>query len=416
MTEQIHVSAGLDLHKKFILATILTDDGHKEQRRFERTETGLFALKEWTIKNKCDVVACESTSDFWVPVYDMMHGHTPVIVGNARDIKMFSHKKTDKVDSELIAQQALKGMIRPSRIFAQTHREFRSLVRLRHKLVQKRTDIKNEIHHILDSELFRLSSVLTDLFGKSGLRILRGIVDGMPMTEIIKTLPLNVRKKSAQLDEILQTTISPEAIFRLKHCLNLLKCLNDEIDDLTDCIFQFADETFEHELKILKSVPGIGNIAAVTLIAEIGNFSDFSTGDKLANWLGIVPNVYQSADKLRTGSITKRGSEHARWILVQIAHAASRSRNTVFRKFYDRKKPVIGTGKTIVALARKIVTIIWHLITQDEFFNQANGDSNPSAKTVKVRIPVIATLGEILKILNEAAIVLKESDSGRGDC
>ncbi|MDO9035748.1 MAG: transposase, partial [Methanoregula sp.] len=119
MTEQIHVSAGLDLHKKFILATILSDAGYKEQRRFERTESGLFALMEWTIENRCDVIACESTSDFWVPVHTMMSGHVTVIVGNARDIKMFSHKKTDKVDSELIAQLALKGMIRPSRIFAQ---------------------------------------------------------------------------------------------------------------------------------------------------------------------------------------------------------------------------------------------------------------------------------------------------------
>jgi transposase len=416
MTKQIHVSAGLDLHKKFIIATLLSDAGLKEQRRFERTESGLFDLKEWTIENNCDVVACESTSDFWVPVSDMMEGHVTVIVGNARDIKMFSHKKTDKVDSELIAQLALKGMIRPSRIFDRSHREFRSLVRLRHKLVQKRTDIKNEIHHILDLELFRLSSVLTDLFGKSGLRILRGIINGSPMDEIIKTLPRNIRKKTAQLDEILQTTISPEAIFRLRHCLNLLKCLNDEIGDLTDGVFQYANQWFEHEMKILKSVPGIGNNAAVTLLAEIGNFFDFPSGDKLASWLGLVPNVYQSADKLRTGSITKRGSDHARWILVQIAHAASRSRNTIFRRFYDRKKPVVGTGKAIVALARKIVTIVWHLITHDEFFDHIDGNAHLSSKMVKVRIPAIVSLDEILKILNNAAIVLKEPDPGRGDC
>ncbi|MFZ1896641.1 IS110 family transposase [Methanoregula sp.] len=185
MTEQIHVSVGLDLHKKFIIATLLTDTGFKEQRRFERTESGLFNLKKWTIEHKCDVVACELRSDFWVPVCAMMEGQVTAIVGNARDIKMFSHIKTDKVDLELIAQLALKGMIRPSRIFDRNHREFLSLARLRHKLVQKKNDIKNEIHHILDSELFRLSSVLTDLFGKSGLRILLGITNGSPMDEII---------------------------------------------------------------------------------------------------------------------------------------------------------------------------------------------------------------------------------------
>jgi hypothetical protein len=113
---------------------------------------------------------------------------------------------------------------------------------------------------------------------------------------------------------------------------------------------------------------------------------------------------------MRTGSITKRGSDHARWILVQIAHAASRKRNTVFKRFYDRKKPMIGAGKTIVALARKIVIIVWHLITRSEFFNDENGDDIPSSKTVKIRIPVIVTLEEILKILNRATVVLKDPD------
>jgi len=414
MTEQIHVSAGLDLHKKFILATLLSDTGLKKQLRFERTELGLLALKEWTIENKCEIVACESTSDYWVPVYEMLEGHVTVIVGNARDIKMFSHKKTDKVDSELIAQLALKGMIRPSRVFPREHREFRSLVRLRHKLVQKRTDIKNEIHHILDSELFRLSSVLTDLFGKSGTLILRGLVNGMPMDEVIAMLPPRVRKKTDQLNEIVQTTVSPGAIFRLNHCLNLIKCMNEEIDVLTKGILQLANENFRHEMKILKSVPGIGNIAAFTLIAEIGDFSDFPSGDKLASWLGIVPNVYQSADKLRTGSITKRGSDHARWILTQVAHAATRSHNNVFRRFYDRKKPIIGTGKAIIALARKIATLIWHLITNDEFFNHEDEGAFNTSKLVKVSIPSIVTLEEILKISKEAAIVLKEPDPGYG--
>ena len=96
MTEQIHASAGLDLRKKFIVATLLTDTGFKEQRRFERTESGLFNLKEWTIEHNCDVVACESTSDFWVPIYTMMEGQVTVIIGNARDIKMFSHKRPTK--------------------------------------------------------------------------------------------------------------------------------------------------------------------------------------------------------------------------------------------------------------------------------------------------------------------------------
>jgi transposase len=151
MTVDIKVSVGLDLHKKFILGTVLWQTGQMIQERFDRTKEGLFSLKAWVMGHHADVVACESTSDYWVQVYDLLNGIIPVIVGNAHDIKVLSHRKTDKIDSEMIARLALHGMIQPSRVFAQKHREFRKLIRLRHALVQKRTDIKNQIHHILDS-------------------------------------------------------------------------------------------------------------------------------------------------------------------------------------------------------------------------------------------------------------------------
>ncbi|AGF97339.1 Mobile element protein [Methanosarcina mazei Tuc01] len=95
-------------------------------------------------------------------------------------------------------------------------------------------------------------------------------------------------------------------------------------------------------MEILMSVPGIGELGAATLIAEIGDFRDFPTGDKLASWLGIVPNVYQSADKYHNGRITKRGSKVARWILTQIAQAAARKKNSRLKEFFNRKKKTIG--------------------------------------------------------------------------
>ena len=132
MTTDYQIAAGLDVHKRFIVATILWTNGSKLQEKFDRTVQGLLALKNWILKNKCQVVACESTSDYWVQIYDSLIEHLPVIVGNAHDIKVLSHKKTDKIDSEIIALLALKGMIEPSRVFSRHHRDFRKLVRLRH--------------------------------------------------------------------------------------------------------------------------------------------------------------------------------------------------------------------------------------------------------------------------------------------
>ena len=95
-----------------MIATILSKSDEKRQQRFERNDDGILAFKNWVISDNCDVVACESTSDFWVPIYDLLIHHLPVIVGNARDMKVFTHKKTDKVDSEFIAQLALNNMIK----------------------------------------------------------------------------------------------------------------------------------------------------------------------------------------------------------------------------------------------------------------------------------------------------------------
>ena len=147
MTEQIQVAAGLDLHKSFIVATILTLTGDELINRFDRTQSGLLALKNWIVFNKVGAVGCESTSDYWVRIFDLLDPICKVIVGNARDMEALSHKKTDKIDSEFIALITLKGMIHPSRICPAEHREFRSAVRLRHKLVYNRSSIKNEIHH-----------------------------------------------------------------------------------------------------------------------------------------------------------------------------------------------------------------------------------------------------------------------------
>ena len=306
MTTDVNISAGLDIHNKFVLATILWSNDRIIQERFERTKDGLLSLKLWIITHKCEVVACESTSDFWVPIYDFINDKIPVIVGNARDIKALSHKKTDKVDSEMIARLALHGMIQPSRIFHGEHREFRKILRLRHRLVEKRTSFKYQVKGILNAEMIRLSSVLSDIFGKSGMMLLTGIINGMNLNDIIPVLPKRAQEKKEKIIEVLGNSISQPAIFQIKVLLDVIRCLDEQELQLKKSALYFAYNNYPREMEILMSVPGIGEIGAATLIAEIGDVHDFTSGDKLAGWLGMVPNVYQSEGKLRTGSITNR--------------------------------------------------------------------------------------------------------------
>ena len=400
MIEVVNKACGLDIHKLFFIATILSRSGEKQQQNLRRDDEGILALKNWVISEKCDVVVCESTSDFWVPIYDSFIDHLPVIVGNARDMKAFTHKKTDKIDSEVIVQLALNNMIQPSRVFPKDHRDFRSYVRLRLTLVQKRTDLKNEAHSILASEILNLKNVLTDIFGKNGRMILSGISSGKTVDQIIASLSPNVRTKSAQIREGLDKEISQSAAFRLQICLKVIKSLDDEIEALEKEIFNYAYINHKREMEILMSVPGIGELGAATLIAEIGNFTDFSSGDKLASWLGIVPNVYQSADKYYNGRITKRGSKTARWILIQIAQAAARTKNSKLKEFFNRKKKSIGHSKAIVALTRKIATIIWHLITKDEMYEDEKGYKKGEIQKKKIVETEIFSVDERIKIIS----------------
>ena len=390
----------MDIHKRFFIATVLSRSGEKHQQRFDRNDDGILALKNLVISEQCDVVACESTSDFWVPIYDLLIKHLPVIVGNARDMKALTHKKTDKIDSEFIAQLAMNNMIKASRVFPKDHRAFRSYIRLRLTLVRKRTDLKNEAHSILAPEMFNLKDVLTDIFGKSGRAILSGISSGKNIDQIIESLSPNVRKKSAQIREILDREISQSAAIRLQMCLNLIKHLDDEIEILEREIFNYVYQKHKREMEILMSVPGIGEIGAATLIAEIGDFSDFSSGDKLASWLGVVPNVYQSADKFYNGRITKRGSNEARWILTQIVQAAARKKNSKLKEFFNRKKKSIGHSKAIIALARKIATIIWHLITNDEMYEDETGYQKGEIQKRKIIETEIFSVDKRIKIIS----------------
>lgn len=200
------------------------------------------------------------------------------------------------------------------------------------------------------------------------------------------------------------------ALDRLASSLRIIKTLNEEIAELTNISTNYALVNFPREFEIIRSVPGVGDIVAITLLAEIGDVRDFSTADKLASWLGLVPRVYQSADKLHTGSITKRGSKTARWILTQAAHAAVRARDNDLKTFYQKKKEVIGAGKAIIGVARKMITIIWHLLMNDETYKDNQYRIIKPPKKVYVKVPKETSLEEVLRLLRDAAVVLKEPD------
>jgi transposase len=282
--------------------------------------------------------------------------------------------------------------------------DLRSLTRSRELLVQNRTKLKNKIHHLLDSASIRLSSVLSDLFGRSGTIVLNGLVRKKPLEELIKSLPTKMQGRADAIAATVPASIPQVTLVLLQSYLKLVDDLDLEIKLLEGKIRESLARK-SREIQILTSIPGIGFIGASTLIAEIGNAHDFEDADKLAKWAGLTPSVYQSANVTRTGSITKQGSRHIRWILVELAHVAIRSTGR-FKTFFERLMPRKGYKKAIVAVARKMLRIVWHLLVHDEVFV----DEVPRFKQVKFpkRPKKIQAVGisRIIELLSKASEVV----------
>lgn len=409
MNKRWDKACGVDVHKRFIDATILTSDGNKKHRRFLTNIEGLLTFRDWLIEEDCPVVALESTGVYWIPVNTILEGIVKVLVANAYKIKNIPGRKTDIKDSEWIAELCINGMIEPSRIFPKEDRELRDLTRAREALVNSRTQVKNRIHAVLDTANVKLSSVFTDLFGKSGLELVKGLTSGQTIESIISgTTNRWISGRAEEIKQAVKGTLGATRAFVVKECLEVIRTMDSRIKNI-DAEISSRMKAKDEDLKIAMSIPGIGFVSGSTLLAEIGNYRDFKTPDKLASWTGIVSSVYQSADKLSLGRITKRGSKHLRWILVEVAQAVIKVKGrSKLKRFFQRVKARQGFKKAIVALARKILCILHHLLTNRELYEEDGETPVKKCKTPKENGSMTMTADEMIRILSEAGYVVSK--------
>jgi transposase len=400
---------GVDVHKQFFVAALLSQSGGSTLKRFQSDKPGLLEFKEWLLNEQCELVALESTGIYWYSIYSTLEDHIEVIVANPYLIKNIPGRKTDIADAQWIAQLALNDLIKPSRIFPKKQREIRDLTRSREHLVNNRTMLKNRVHRVLESASIKLSSVLADIFGKSGLHIVQGLVAGIDLDTILASIPHEkVRAKEPELRNAIQRNLESSQILIINQCLSLIEQITRRIDELDEEIGAHMNDR-ENDLKIAMSMPGIGKVSAMTILAEIGNYEEFGTPEKLAAWSGLIPSVYQSADHLKTGPITKRGSPHLRRIMVEVAQAAVKTKNSRLRSFFLRLKLKKGYNKAIVAVARKILCILWAILRKRELYREENIPkkkvsiilkSSPSPRSIQEAIDILVRAGYMIQKLD----------------
>jgi transposase len=373
---------GADVHKDIIVATILSADGTELQEKFGTTSIELKRFRDWLIAHKCEQVAFEATGVYWFPVYDALSPSIDTIVANPWMIKGLLGDKSDSHDAKRIADNCLDGKIKRSRVFSNEDRDLRNMTRARSGYIKTRTQLRNRIHKYLALCGIKLSSSISDIFGKSGRHILDGLVEGKDIDAILDSIPSGQIKKKRDLIKIsLGKGLDKVSRMLVKDTLELLDHLEKKIEKTSLEVLSILQKR-PKDLAIVMSVPGIGFISASIILAEIGNYHDFSTPGRLVKWCGLAPGLNESAGKKIPCGITKQGSKSLRTILVEIAQVVAKMKNNRLSRFFNRLRARKNYNVAITALARKLISLIYHLLTQQELY-QENNCNTAASKPVK---------------------------------
>jgi transposase len=408
MNIRVEKACGIDIHQAFLVATMLDLAGTKDTRRFGTCIEDLLNLREWLLDSKCQRVAIESTGVYWIPTYTLLEGKVETIVANPLQIKNIPGRKNDDIDSEWIAEVCLNGQIKPSYIPPKEIREIRELTRSHVKLTQARTSFKNRVHKVLSRSGIHISGVLSDIFGKSGMIILNGILNGKTIDQTFTEIKnKQIKIKKTEIKESLKGELSQNDIFVIKECLDSIKFLDQKIKEFDSKINQNLKGMLK-EMEILMSIPGVGFTTAAAIMAEIGNIDVFSKPKKLVGWSGLAPAINESAGKSSNGHITKKGNKFLRTILVLAANSIVISRQNKLKFFYQRIKAKKGHKKAIVALARKLVSIIYHLLKFKEMYSEEEGKQKNFKLPKFIPVPDFS-IDDMIGILSEAGYSINKT-------
>jgi len=358
--------AGLDVHKLTVVACLrLTAPSGKVSRQvrtFATTTAGLRALAEWLASQGVTHVAMESTGVYWRPVFNILEARFQVILVNAQHMKAIPGHKTDIKDSEWIADLLRHGLLKASFIPPKPIRDLRDLLRSRKTLVQQRAQAINRVQKVLETANIKLSSVATDVLGKSGRDMLDARLSGVSDADTLAEYARGrLRAKLPALREALDGRVDATHRVLLRQLLDLIDFLQAQLDTLSGEIDHLLAPE-EELLTRLMQIPGIGRLAAAAIIAEIGTSMDlFPSAKHLASWAGLAPGNKQSGGK-RLRTATTKGNTHLRAVLAEVVWVISHTKDNYLSAQYHRLARRIGAKRAIVAVSHSLLTIIYHML------------------------------------------------------
>ena len=369
---------GIDVHAKTVVACLIRR-GKKEVRTFSAMTDDLLRLSDWLTGAGCTHAAIESTGVYWKPVFNILEGVLEVILVNARHVKAVPGRKTDVQDCEWLGDLPRPGLLGASLIPPPHIRALRELTRYREGLVREQTSLAHRVQKLIEGANIKLGQVACDALGVSGRALLRalasGETDAVALSELARR---RLRRKKPELARALQGRLTAVQRWVLSELLDRSEEVEAAIDKAEAQIGQEVerrpDPLLAEAIKLLDTIPGVGQTVAQTVAAEIGvDMSRFPSADHLASWAGMCPGNNESAGK-RKRSKTTKGSRYLRAALVQSAWAASHQKETYLAAQYQRLAKRLGRKKALVAVGHSILVIVYHVLSQQVSYRELGGD------------------------------------------
>ena len=369
---------GVDVHKSFLVATIIkTTSGVQpsyHKKRFSTFNNSILEFKKWLLDHSCRDVCMESTGKYWIPVFNLLEDELNVTIANPKWVKAVKGNKDDTKDSKWIGDLFRLGLVPGSYIPCKPIRILREFTRYRYKLTSCRSSEKNRFQNALTVCNVALDSVVSDIFGKSATSVIDYLLQQSTASinheEISSRLLRSLKKKSESVIESIegyQMTDAQKYRMRLVHAhMDYITSTLADIDSMIDSLV----EPYENAVQLLCTIPGVDRKSAITIISEIGtDMAQFSNSKRLCCWAGLTPGNNESAGKKKSVRITRAGV-YLKPALVQVAHAAVKSNQSPYYKAkYERIMKRRGKKRAIIAVARMILTAVYHMLSTGEAWN-----------------------------------------------
>lgn len=366
----IERGCGLDVHKETVTATIKGEGIKQETREFSTYTRSLISLRDWLLKNGITHVAMESTGVYWKPVFNILGEHFQIILVNARHVKNVPGRKTDQLDSQWLAKLLMAGLLKASFIPIKKIRELKDLVRYKTKLTHQVSSEKNRFVKILEDANIKLSSVLTDIFCVTGMKMIREIIEcDYDPDKLLYHVHGSVKKSRSEIKEAITGYVTDHHRFMMQTILESIEKTEDIIAKIDS---QIAEQTKEYglEIELLETIPGVGHDGAIGIISEVGaDMSVFPDEKHIAKWAGMCPGNNETAGKKKS-SRASYGNAYIRALLVQLAWSASRTKKTYLSSKYKSLVRRMGKKKAIVAVGHKILIASYFIIKDKVAYNE----------------------------------------------